>query len=57
MRYFLLIILGISLPVLADQAEQQQVPQTKSQLASPPSNVVVTPPCDPEAETKMLDFN
>jgi len=57
MRYFLLILLGLSLPALADQAGQQQAPQTKSHLASPPSDIVVTPPCDADLETKMPDFN
>ena len=52
MRYFLLILLGLSLPVLADQAGQQQGPQHPSSAM-----MDVEPPCDPEAEIDMPPFN
>ncbi len=48
MHYILLILLGLSLPALADQTAQQQELQ---------KNVKVEPACDPEKELTLPDFN
>ncbi len=48
MKYILLVLLGISLPALADQTIQHQELQ---------KNIKVEPACDPEQETKLPDFN
>ncbi|MBI2707739.1 MAG: hypothetical protein HYX35_05460 [Proteobacteria bacterium] len=53
MRYLLLILLGLSLPAIAEQAGQQQ----GQQVSPPSSTVVVTPPCDPKEELTLPDFN
>ena len=48
MHYILVILLGLSLPALADQTAQQQELQ---------KDVQVEPACDPKKETKMPEFN
>jgi hypothetical protein len=51
MHYVLLILLGLSLPAVASETGKTPATQPTHK------GVKVTPPCDPENELKMPDFN
>lgn len=57
MRYFLIIIaLGFSCAAYAAQQDNVQTSQADKPNFSLPADEI-TPPCNPEEETKMPDFN